>query len=585
MKANDLTEDERFHVGTTIAGRYRVERPIGEGAMGAVALARHESLDEKVAIKFLRPELRRDPLAIARLSREAKALARIKSDHVARVLDVGVTLAVGPYMVMEYLEGIDLGEVLEAEGPLPVARVVEIGLQVCEALTVAHTAGIIHRDIKPQNLFLARHGQFETLKILDFGIADDEHAALCNDSSATPASGRRAAAGPLYGTPSYMSPERVRNEPSADHRSDIWSVGVVLHELVTGRAVFDAPTVTETCLRVVSDAAIELEQDDSLLPPSLRAIIARCLTRAPEQRYQSVEELAAALAPLGSMTERFRGRSTGAFSLELVQQQLALSKTQRSQLEAASPLPRTPGDVPTLLTDSRFTLRRLARAVLLARANDRPLWQYAAVAVAGGLTVMLAGSLARQVRWMSPPITVHSEPLAPGEKHAVRGLDEPPAPAPSLQQASVDQRPALSGALTEDSARLASTTEPSEPSSVLLDAPPVLDATPARALDYSDPRTHERRKQRRKRGRGEPPPRPAEVQRGAATPSRMRLVAERPTRVRLVRDGRGTQRAAKRRAKVVSSAVPAKADAEAASGGPAPLPEWLELMRRGSSVP
>src|SRR5688572_20428395 len=159
MKVNDPNEAERFHVGATIAGRYSVERPIAEGAMGAVALARHVSLDETVAIKFLKPELRRDPVAIARLSREARALARIKSDHVARVLDVGATLTVGPYMVMEYLEGTDLGELLEAEGPLPVARVVEISMQICEALTVAHTAGIVHRDIKPQNLFLARHGQ------------------------------------------------------------------------------------------------------------------------------------------------------------------------------------------------------------------------------------------------------------------------------------------------------------------------------------------------------------------------------------------------------------------------------------------
>src|SRR4051812_40570746 len=173
MNLDDANEAERFHVGSTIAGRYRVERPIGEGAMGAVALARHVSLDETVAIKFLRPDLRRDPVAIARLSREAKALARIKSDHVARVLDVGVTLSVGPYMVMEYLEGTDLGDLIEAEGPLPPARAVECVLQVCEALTVAHTAGITHRDIKPQNLFLARHGQFETLKVLDFGIAED----------------------------------------------------------------------------------------------------------------------------------------------------------------------------------------------------------------------------------------------------------------------------------------------------------------------------------------------------------------------------------------------------------------------------
>src|SRR5689334_22577760 len=205
MSVNDTNEAERFHVGSTIAGRYRVERPIGEGAMGSVSLARHVSLDETVAIKFLRPELRRDPVATARLAREAKALARIKSDHVARVLDVGVTLSVGPYMVMEYLEGVDLGQVLESEGPLAVPRAVECMLQVCEALTVAHTAGIVHRDIKPQNLFLARHGQFETLKILDFGIAED--AALSSSTTlgdlvfpADPASSREPPLAPGGGS-------------------------------------------------------------------------------------------------------------------------------------------------------------------------------------------------------------------------------------------------------------------------------------------------------------------------------------------------------------------------------------------------
>lgn len=309
MNSTDTNERARYHVGSTIAGRYRVERPIGEGAMGAVALARHVTLDEAVAVKFLPPELRRDPVAIARLSREAKALARIKSDHVCRVLDVGVTLSVGPYMVMEYLEGEDLGELLEKEGPLPVARAVECMLQVCEALTVAHTAGIVHRDIKPQNLFLARHGQFETLKILDFGIAEDSCPGA-ESLEAPPESGvamsrvRQETA--RYGTPAYMSPERVRNDSGVDHRSDIWSVGVVLHELVTGRAVFDAATLEETCAKIVGGDPIELEPSEVMLPPSLRVIVGRCLERDPDRRFQTVEELAAALAPIASKSEAKR---------------------------------------------------------------------------------------------------------------------------------------------------------------------------------------------------------------------------------------------------------------------------------------
>jgi serine/threonine protein kinase len=428
MNADD-SNGARFHVGSTIAGRYRVERPIGEGAMGSVALARHVSLDETVAIKFLRPELRRDPVATARLAREAKALARIKSDHVARVLDVGVTLSVGPYMVMEYLEGVDLGQVLDTEGPLTVPRAVECVLQVCEALTVAHTAGIIHRDIKPQNLFLARHGRFETLKILDFGIAEDTPSAQAHagdagepasskdpffsgeplssrepapDGEAAPSS-RPPSTAAVFGTPSYMAPERVHNDPEADHRSDIWSVGVVLHELLTGRAIFDADSITETCARIVSDEPIVLEQDDATLPPSLRAIIARCIERDPARRYQSVEELAAALAPLATMHERFRGRSTGAFSQHLMEEELAL----RHGLASArwSRVAAAPG-----------TWQHAAASLHAwgARLWASPLPRYAGLGTAslllGAVGIWLAG-----IRWMAPPpseLSMRAEPAS-----------------------------------------------------------------------------------------------------------------------------------------------------------------------------
>jgi eukaryotic-like serine/threonine-protein kinase len=409
MNAEDSNE-QRFHVGSTIAGRYRVERPIGEGAMGAVALARHVSLDEAVAIKFLPPELRRDPAANARLSREAKALARIKSDHVARVLDVGTTLSVGPYMVMEYLEGVDLGAVLESEGPLPVARAVECVLQVCEALTVAHTAGITHRDIKPQNLFLARHGQFETLKILDFGIAEDSgppsstRVAELTDGDCEVRSRESA---PVYGTPSYMAPERVRNDPDADHRSDIWSVGVVLHELVTGRAVFDAETITETCARIVSDEPIALEPSSAVLPPNLRSIIARCLERDPGRRYQSVEELAAALAPLGTMHERFRGRSTGAFSRRLFEEEIA----QRSKAVAAA-LPAPPWQAAAAAARSS-----------LAWFRQRAGATYVALAAASVVLVTIGAALLDEVPWMVPPpaaIPIRAESVSPGAREARR---------------------------------------------------------------------------------------------------------------------------------------------------------------------
>jgi serine/threonine protein kinase len=474
MNADD-SNGARFHVGSMIAGRYRVERPIGEGAMGSVALARHVSLDETVAIKFLRPELRRDPVATARLAREAKALARIKSDHVARVLDVGVTLSVGPYMVMEYLEGADLGQVLETEGPLTVSRAVECVLQVCEALTVAHTAGIVHRDIKPQNLFLARHGRFETLKVLDFGIADDTpmaktegvdaqagaDASLAEPPSSPdpffssePLSSREPAAeggapGPLsrprstasvFGTPSYMAPERVHNDPEADHRSDIWSVGVVLHELVTGRAIFDADTITETCARIVSDEPIALERDDAVLPSSLRAIIARCLERDPVRRYQSVEELAAALAPLATMQERFRGRSTGAFSRHLVEEELAFRQGPAS--ERASPAAAAPGTWQHAAAGLHAWGARLWASVL-----PRYVGLGAASLMLAGIGVWLAG-----IRWMAPPpsaLSIRAEP--------VNAREAPDAIVESVLPLAAPSSLAPPGRLATPSSELAST--------------------------------------------------------------------------------------------------------------------------------
>lgn len=466
MNADDTNEAQRYHVGTTIAGRYLVERPIGEGAMGAVALARHVSLDETVAIKFLRPELRRDPAAIGRLSREAKALARIKSDHVARVLDVGATLSVGPYMVMEYLEGTDLGELLDEEGPLPIARAVECVLQLCEALTVAHTAGIVHRDIKPQNLFLARHGQFETLKVLDFGICDGAAASLPE------------ADGVPYGTPSYMSPERVRNDPSADQRADIWSIGVVLHELVTGRVVFDGRDLTDICARIVSDAPIALEPDVRVLPAELRAIIARCLERDPSRRYQSVEELVAALAPLATMHERFRGRTTGAFSRRLLEQELANA---RSLAPVAASTPTSAPGGPGLAAASRAPVEAgsaqaaplgvLARALSSARLARVVSLRALGLGLAG---LVVVASLVRGVAWVVPPPASAGDGVAasatPGTGPANRegfaatlatpasppGVPTPAAPALRAAEATgIDRTPAGAPAARAEKRRAA----------------------------------------------------------------------------------------------------------------------------------
>jgi eukaryotic-like serine/threonine-protein kinase len=286
--------DERgaVPIGTVIADKYRVERVLGEGAMGIVLAARHLELDELVAIKCIRAQMPWSPDVIARFAREAKASARLKSEHIAKVIDVGVSPPVGPYMVMEYLEGEDLAAVLKRRGPLPVRRAAEYLMQICEALAHAHAASIIHRDVKPENLFLTRHGELELMKVLDFGISKAPQAGRVfgGEISVKETS-------VLMGTPLYMSPEQIRSTREVDHRSDIWSLGVVMFELLTGRPAFAAETVTQVCALVLEAATPPLAEHCENAPPALAAIIERCLMKDPAQRYQSAAELANALLP------------------------------------------------------------------------------------------------------------------------------------------------------------------------------------------------------------------------------------------------------------------------------------------------
>ncbi|MEY2932463.1 MAG: hypothetical protein RL033_3212 [Pseudomonadota bacterium] len=203
------------------------------GSMGVVLAARHLELGTRVAIKAMRPEMQALPGMRSLFAREAKAAFTLRSAHVAQVFDIGTDDALGPYIVMEYLQGKDLRALLERDGRVPFAQAVDYLLQACEALAVAHAKGVIHRDIKPENLFLTRQGDLEVVKLLDFGVSQ---AALSGrvfggDLSTVEAAG-------LMGTPPYMSPEQIQLRERVDHRADIWALGAVLFELVTGRSAF-----------------------------------------------------------------------------------------------------------------------------------------------------------------------------------------------------------------------------------------------------------------------------------------------------------------------------------------------------------
>jgi serine/threonine protein kinase len=274
--------------GSVLAGKFRVERVIGQGGMGVVVEATHLSLEQRVALKFLLPRALREPGIAARFLREARAAARIKSEHVARVIDFGTLENSAPYIVMEFLEGRDLSKRLKQGGPLAVAEAALFLLQACEALAEAHGAGIVHRDLKPSNLFLASYPDgTPCVKILDFGISKLASAGETPELSMT-------STATVMGSPHYMSPEQMRSTRDVDLRTDIGALGVILYELVSGRVPFDAETMPQLCSLVLEQAPARLTG----VPPRFEAIVLRCLEKDPRRRFGDVLELARALAEL-----------------------------------------------------------------------------------------------------------------------------------------------------------------------------------------------------------------------------------------------------------------------------------------------
>ena len=272
-----------------VVGKYRLDRVVGAGGMGMVFAATHLELDRQVAVKFVHNAYCQNPEVIARFVREARAVVRIESEHVAKVIDVGHAEGGTPYMVMEYLDGEDLSSLLKF-GPLAIPDAVDYIVQTCSAMQEAHDMGIVHRDLKPANLFLThRRDRTPLIKVLDFGIsklndAEPTQAALTNPAM-------------LMGSPAYMSPEQLTNPREVDPRTDLWSIGVILFELLAGRPAFQAQSLPLLMTAIMQQEPADLVKLRPDVPPGLVAVVARCLEKSAEQRFQTVSELVTALLP------------------------------------------------------------------------------------------------------------------------------------------------------------------------------------------------------------------------------------------------------------------------------------------------
>jgi serine/threonine-protein kinase len=289
----DISSSASARPGNVLAGKYRVERELGRGGMGLVVEATHLQLGERVAIKLLLPGASVRADAFERFLREGRAAARIRSAHVARVHDAGVLETGEPYLVLEYLEGVDLRTLLQERGSLSVDTAVSYVLQVCEALAEAHSLGIIHRDLKPGNIFLTlRADGSEAVKVIDFGIS--KITSLATAGSQAPSITATDAA---MGTPSYMAPEQMRSARAADARADIWSLGVVLYGLLTGSPPFSGETMVEVYDQILKGPpSLRAARRD--VPAQLERIVQRCLRFDRAERYGDVGQLAAALAEI-----------------------------------------------------------------------------------------------------------------------------------------------------------------------------------------------------------------------------------------------------------------------------------------------
>jgi serine/threonine-protein kinase len=432
--------------GDTLLGKYVLEKPLGKGGMGVVYAARHDMLAQRVAVKFLLPEIANAD-AVARFVNEARAAARIESDHVARVLDVGMLQDAVPYMVLELLEGSDLSELLQRSGPLPVSDVADYLLQTIDALACAHALGIVHRDLKPSNLFLARRKDGTArVKVLDFGISKiiGQPGAAGGDITRTNA---------MLGSPLYMSPEQLRDSKSVDHRCDIWALGVIAYQLLTGEPPFMADNAVALFAAIAETEPMRPSARRAAIPPGLEGAVLGCLRRNPNERFASVTELGAALAPFAS--------EAGHRAFESAKRTIPL----RAMAVAAMPPAPTPAApmhvVSTLPTAQSNTADPWASSRAPVTTQTGSKGPGVAIAVVGLAAVAFVGLLVfvgpRVFRKLGAPAAAASIVDAPAASTAQLAL----APSSSASSASASTTPSAPASASALASASASATAPS----------------------------------------------------------------------------------------------------------------------------
>src|SRR5713226_1707324 len=276
-------------LGQTLAEKYYIEQLIKRGGMGSVYRGKHVMMDKTVAIKVLRPSLAGDDDVVARFSREAKAASRISHPHAVSVTDFGEAENGVVFLVMEYLDGQTLKEVIRNESQMPLGRAVEIVRQVSGALDAAHKQGVVHRDLKSDNIMLSQTNGGDWAKVLDFGIAKIQQPEGARDHDIT-------APNLVIGTPQYMSPEQCSQSSKIDARSDVYSLGVIVYEMLAGRVPFTGESSTVIMMKQVQDAPPSILDARTELPASIENVITRALAKQPNDRFQTAGDLAQALS-------------------------------------------------------------------------------------------------------------------------------------------------------------------------------------------------------------------------------------------------------------------------------------------------